>query len=228
VRAHEAAQSAHESLLEVLRSWLADETLRSDAGFRLVAAHVLYELGDLSGALATIQADDGLEARALSAQIYLRIARLDLAVRALKGMQDVDDDDTITQMTTVAVLLRQGAPENLSEALESLQDIVSKFGNTVNVLNTMAVCHIRSRAYVDAFNCLKLARQLALKQGLKVAAETLVNTIVCLQLLGKPPSIVQRITDELRTAHPGHSFIAAQAEAVDKFNQCAANYLADR
>ncbi len=57
----------------------------------------------------------------------------------------------------------------------------------------MATCQIALKNFNGAFGYLRQARELALKNQEKIAAETLINSLVCLQHLHKAPELVVRI-----------------------------------
>lgn len=157
--------------------------------------------------------------------IYLKIDRLDLASKALKAMQDLDDDDTLTQLATVWLSIAIGG-EKVSESIFLLQELLEKFGPSVPVLNALAVCDIHQRNYTNAFQYTKQARELSLKQGVKVSAETLLNSIVCLQHLRRGGEVLQKIAAELRATYPNHEWIRKQEEMDNIFEKQAANFRA--
>jgi coatomer protein complex subunit epsilon len=157
--------------------------------------------------------------------IYLRIDRLDLAAKALKAMQDLDDDDTLTQLSTVWLSIGLGG-EKITESAFLLQELLEKFGPSVPVLNSLAVCDIHQRNYTSAFQYTKQARDLALKHGVKVSPETLLNSIVCLQHLRRGADVIAKIQSELTAAHPDHAWIKRQGEMEKMFDKQAANFRA--
>ena len=128
----------------------------------------------------------------MQVQIYLKLDRMDLASKTMKSMADIDDDDALTLLVQAWVYIAQGG-EKTTEALYQLQELVEKFGSSVNVLNLMAVCQIHQRNYAEAFGYLKQARSTALQAKQKVHPDTLINTVVVLRLLKKDPAIITKI-----------------------------------
>ena len=129
----------------------------------------------------------------MQVQIYLKLDRLDLASKTAKNMADFDDDDALTLLVQAWVFIAQGG-EKITEALYQLQELVEKFGSSVNILNLMAVCQIHQRNYAEAFGHLKAARSTALQLGGKAHPDTLINTVLVLRLLNKDPAIIAKIS----------------------------------
>ena len=155
--------------------------------------------------------------------IYLRLDRVDLASKCLKAMQDLDDDDTLTQLATVWLSMAIGG-EKISESAFLLQELLEKFGPSVPVLNSLAVCEIHQRNYTSAFQYTKRARDLSKEQGVKVSAETLLNSIVCLQHLRRGSDVIEKILGELKATHPNHPALKKQEEMEKVFEKQAANF----
>lgn len=157
--------------------------------------------------------------------IYLRLDRPDLASKSLKAMQDLDDDDTLTQLASAWAGIYAGG-EKLTEAAFLLQELLEKFGPSVVVLNSLAVCDIHQRNYTNAFQYTKQARELSIKSGARVAAETLLNSIVCLQHLRRGQEIVDKIEAELKLNYPNHPWIQKQADMKAMFDKHAVAFKA--
>lgn len=217
-------------VFETLTEWLGDDTLCHDEVLRIVAAHIYMAENDFKSALALVHNGHNFECMALCVQIYLALDRRELADKTLRAMQDLDDNDTLTQLASTWVCTVAGG-ERVTEAYFLLQELVDKFGPSVTVLNALAVCQIALRNYSDAFQHLRQARELALNSGgaggdnKKLVSEvTLVNTLVCLQHLQKSADVVARIRDELAAGYPDSAWLKQQTEVTAMFDRCAANY----
>lgn len=162
---------------------------------------------------------------ALCVQLYLRIDRPDLAGKCLKAMQELDDDDTLTQLASAWVGVYAGG-EKTTEAAFLLQELLEKFGPSVVTLNALAVCEIHQRNYTQAFQYTKQARDVALKAGARVPAETLLNTMVCLHHLRKGAEFLDKIEGELRTAYPRHEWIQRHEQMQALFDKHASAFAA--
>ncbi len=145
----------------------------------------------------------GVFSLALSVQIYLKIDRLDLAGKTVKAMQDLDDDDALTTLATVWLYIAMGG-DKTQEAYHLLEELIEKFQHTTTLLNTMAVCSIAQKNFAAAFASLRQARELAIQNKEKISAETLINSLVCLQQMHKAPELTVRILAYVHIccAHP--------------------------
>jgi coatomer protein complex subunit epsilon len=218
--------SGQEQVIETLQEWLASPDLAKDVTLQLMAAQVYLANGRLKDALTLVVNDaDNLEKLSLCVRIYLQIDRPDLAAKCLKAMQDVDDDDTLTQLSAAWLGIYTGG-EKTTEAAFLLQELLEKFGPSVVVLNSLAVCDIHQRNYAQAFQYTKQARELSIKSGGRVTAETLLNSIVCLQHLRKGAEIIDKIEAELKTNYPRHPWINKQQEMKLMFEKHAAAFAA--
>ena len=203
---------------------MSSPDLSKDVTLQLLASQMFLAAGKLKESLSLVHggdASENLEKLSMQVQIYLRIDRPDLAAKSLKAMQDLDDDDTLTQLTSAWMGLASGAVDKVTEAAFLLQELLEKFGPSVVVLNSLAVAEIHQRNYAQAFAYTKQARELSLKGGAKVSAETLLNSIVCLQHLRKGAEIIDKITAELKAAYPRHKWIKKQAEMEAQFEKQA-------
>lgn len=210
-------------VLATLSEWLSDETIAGDPVFLLGAAHVLYEAGDVPQALRLIHNGDALEHMALKVQCLLRLSRADLAEETVKAMKNLDDDDALTGLAIAALAAAHGGADKLKEAMETLQELVDKFGETVKLLNAQAACHLQLGNYTDAFQLLRQARDLAKSEGAKTHPDTLVNTMTCVRLMQKAAA-VPKIRAELESGHPDHRWLQHQQELSDAFDRAAGTY----
>jgi len=219
-----AAPDNRELVLDTLKEWLSTPELASDVTLQLVAAHIYMLEGMNKEALKLVSNDaENLEKLAVCVAIYLRMDRVDLASKSVKCMHDVDDDDTLTQLCAAWLAIRTGG-DRLNEAAFLLQELIEKFGPSVPVLNALAVCSLHQRQYAQAFQHTKSARELAIKSGQKVSAETLLNSIVALQHLRRGVDIIEKITLELRKNYPDHPWIQQQADMEEKFDKYATTF----
>jgi coatomer protein complex subunit epsilon len=215
-----------ELILDTITEWLADAEMGRDPTLQLVAAQIFYEQGNLkqSLVLACEDSSENLAKLSLQVQIYLKLDRIDLAEKKVKEMQDLDDDDTLTRITTAWVHLAKGG-NGITEANNIFQELLSNFGSTVKLLNGIAACQIRLKNYSGAFQSLKQARDISLASKEKVHADTLINSIVCLQH-HKPGSkdIIEKITSEFQLQHPDHPWLKQMEEMGKSFDRYSENY----
>jgi len=204
-----------EMIIDTIKDWLSSPELQKDPTLRILSSQIYLMHGMTKEALALVANDaENLEKLSMCVLIYLKIDRSDLAQKTLKAMQDLDDDDTLTQLATAWVGLSGNAPAEakVTEAAFLLQELMEKFGPSVPVLNALAVADMHQRNYSNAFQYTKQARDLAIKLGLRPAAETLLNSIVCLQHLRKGTDVIQKIQAELIQNYPNHPWLKKQKE----------------
>jgi coatomer protein complex subunit epsilon len=218
-----ASAETRDMVFDTIGNWLGDASLGADEALRLVCAHIYLEAGKLKEALQLVHDGHSFEAMNVAVQIYLRIDRVDLAAKTVATMQEMDDNDTMTQLATSWLGVVQGG-EKATEAFFLLQELVEKFGATPSVLNGMAAAQMALHKYADAFGHLRQAREIDLAAKRPVAADTLINSMVCLQHLQKSGDIINTIEAELKTSHPNHPFLQRQADVVAEFDRAAANY----
>lgn len=150
----------------------------------------------------------------------LQVNRIDLAQEALKVMQEMNDDATITQLTTAYVSLAKGG-DKLQEAQNIFGELADKFGDTVILLNGLALCQIVAGQYQDAET--SLVNALGKKSN---DPDTLINLITCAQHTRKSKDTVQRYMNQLKSAAPNHAWLKSVTETEAQFDKFASKYKA--
>jgi len=217
-------QMSRDMVMDSINQWLSDEQMSKDITLQLISAQLFVSQGNYKDALKlVVDNNDHLEKLAMQVQIYLKIDRLDLAGKSVKHMQDIDDDDALTQLATAWLGIAQGG-DKVQEALSLLDELQEKFGPSIPVLNSIAVCEIMQKNYTNALSHLKQARDLAISGNSKVCSETLVNSIIALQHVRKPADIIQRVVSELKGVNPDDEWLRKQAEMEALFDKHASSY----
>ena len=164
---------------------------KADAAVLAVAA--LLSTQDLTGALKlanqwatgldSTAARGIIEMRALLADLYLRLNRADLAEKEVAQMKTIDDEATLSILYQGIVALRLAyvKRDKFDEAAQSFQEINSRCGGSVLVLNLLALANIGRGKLADAER--NLLDALAKKSG---DADTIANLVVVASQLGKP------------------------------------------
>jgi len=216
-----------ELALDSFKEFLSMEGISDDITAQILGSQVFFEEEDYKEALKlVVDAGENLEKLAASAQIYLKLNRLSLAQACTKKMSELDDDDTLAQLATSWTQIHSNNEAKINEAVPILQELIQKFGPSVVVLNTLGACQMKLKNFSSAVDYLKQANQLARKNKEAVPADTLINTIICLQYLGlhQHHEIIGRVETELKMAHPENAWSKQEAVMSDLFDQHAANY----
>lgn len=178
--------------ISTLEEWLADEQMNTDDVLRVIGAQMYFNEGNFKQALKLTHNAENFESMTMTVQVYLKIDRLDLAEKVVRSMQEIDDNDTLSQLASSWLYVVQGG-EKVNEAYFFLQELLEKFGPNVNTLNMMACAEIHMKKYTEAFSHLKSARDLCIQKAITVNAETLINSMICLRHLQKGPEIISKI-----------------------------------
>lgn len=222
--AYQQSEDGRELVLEGLEDMVARNMLADPSPVELIASDIFIREKKLKEALKlVVNAGENLEKLAVSVILYLKIDRPDLALKIVKVMQDVDDDDALTQLATAWAYIAQGG-EKVTEASFVLQELLDKYGKSVPVNAALGACQLHMKNHAKALEYLKAARDQAVADQLPVSAETLVNTIVCLQHLRKPADIIQKYMSELQQLYPSNAWLKRYTDAEAAFDKYAATY----
>jgi tetratricopeptide (TPR) repeat protein len=228
-----SSREGKDLVLETLTQWLADAAMSENATLQLVAAEIYCHEENYRAALALVNGDrENLDKMAMAVHILLKWDRADLAQKVVATMMGVEDDDCLTVLAQANVAAATGEESKLNQAAASLEELIERHGPSVVAYNAMAAVNLSSRKFPQAFNYLKNARDTAKRQNMVTPAETLINTIVCLQhmnpgQLGSRLSkvdLISRVQTELETTHPNHPWFTTQRENAEMFTKCAASY----
>ena len=155
----------------------------------------------------------------IQVKTLIRMNRVDLAEQALKHMVDMNDDATITQLTSALVALAKGGHERVEEAEIIFQQLQKKFGNSLTVLNGLALCMIQSGAFENAERTLLNALGLSPNDP-----DTLINMIVCAQHLKKPEEVISKYLTQLQSIAPNHAWVKAYNQLDAEFDELVHTY----
>lgn len=138
-----------------------------------------------------------VELRAVTCDCCLRINRVDLAEKELKFMTTADDESTLTILYNGIVALRQGVtkPERYNDAVSSFTDLSGRCGQSVLVLNLLALARLGQGKAADAERCLLDA--LSKRSG---DPDTIANLAMVSSQLGKSSEISQRYISQAKSS----------------------------
>ncbi|CAB1119803.1 unnamed protein product [Ectocarpus sp. 6 AP-2014] len=209
---------SREIVIETLKMWLTDPGSCNNPTVQLLAAAVFTHEGDLKEAVRSIRNGVTMEQTAMLAQIYLRMDRVDLALKQVQVLQQADDDATLTQLVVAWVHLAQGG-KRYQEAAYIFDELIDKYQASPLLLNSSAVAKMHMGEYQEAETI--LVEAISKSQN---DADTLVNLICVCRHLDKPASFVDRYINQLKTAHPQHPYVQSLANAESAFDRVAATF----
>lgn len=201
--------------LITLKEWLADPATGNNPTLQLIAGSIFMDQGDLEEAAKVLHSGTTLEMVAMQVQVYLRMARVDVAEKSLGLMSRMEDDATLTQLTTAWVNIALGG-EKIQEAFYIFQELADKYNETPVLLNGMAVCQMQLGKFDEAEKYLLKALS---KSSSDVT--TLQNLVVCGQHTRKAPEVLQRYASTLARSAPQCSLIRRRDQMESLFDRAA-------
>lgn len=210
-------EAARESVIDSFKTMLADADA-SSASLQLTAAHVFLQHGMTREALQCVHLGATMEHLALSLQIYLRIDRIDLARQQLDLLKQADEDAVLTQLSSVYVDVANGR-STAPDAVHTLGSLTEQYGPSLVLLNCMAVAQMTAGNFEGAEAVLSEA-----SQEVGDDADTLINTVVCYQHMGKDMASIEPLLVKLRSGHPSHPFVQGLVRVEGAFEREALKY----
>jgi len=148
--------SRREALLKEIESKLTSGVDASNDMFILMAASVFYHEQNFDSALRCLNQSESLEGAAMRVQIYIAMHRVDLARKEVKGMQEKDDDATLTQLSLAWFNLAVGG-DKCQDAYYIFQEMADKTTSTPLLLNGQATCYMQQGKFDEAESLLQEA-----------------------------------------------------------------------
>jgi len=182
---------------------------------RLMNALILVHQNAVDDALKTLSEAVSLEAISLRVQCLLKINRVDLAIKELKKMHEIDEDSTISQMTLAWVNMAAGK-EKLRDAFYIFEEMIDKHGATPALLISQASCQIQQHKYEEAEKLLQDAQQRDNNNP-----EVLIGLVVVGQFLGKSLEVTNRYVNQLKLEYPNHAWTKDYEQKERDFERLA-------
>ncbi|KAI5643875.1 coatomer epsilon subunit domain-containing protein [Phthorimaea operculella] len=180
---------------------VAKGTELSNEVFLIVAATIYYHEENYEAALKILHGAESLELRAFTLQCLLAMNRPDLARKQLKLLQDIADDDTLTQLAQAWLNLAQGGP-GVQDAHYSIMELSERLGMWEEAEQMLTEAQARAPQHPD------------LLLGLAVTAAH----------QGKAPEVSSRYLAQLLDSHPDHPFTKEYNAKSNEFKRLAAMY----
>jgi len=215
-------QSAPESEVRSDAVKKIEDALNSGAGEDnlcvVVAATIFMHEKNYESALRALHgpaaAQQNLEILAMQVQAYLMLDRLDFAKKALKQMQDIDDDSVLTQVAQAWCNIMIGG-EKSKDAYFAFQELADKSKSTPLLLNGQVCAFLAQGMMVEA--------EAALNEAMDIDSnnyDTLVNQVVFNHLNGKDAT---RLVTQLREKDQSN-FVAEYKQKEADFERLCQNY----
>lgn len=206
-------------VLQQLKEWLSQPTAMNNNHLLLIAGTIFCSEQDYTQALKYTHQNTDLELMSLVVHIYLAMNRTDLAKKQCARMAEQDEDATLSKLAAAWTTLSDGNRDKLQDALYEFQELGEKYTMSLLLLNGMAVCNLHLGRLEEAERLLQEALQ---KSATDV--NTLINTAVCMHHLHKPPEVVARYTNQLKSVAPNHPWLTRSSELEASFERCSAQF----
>jgi len=213
-------EAGREAAVEELKVLLSEPGSAESPSVQLTAAHVFLSHGMTKEALKCVHLGATIEHLAMTVQIYLRIDRPDMAREQLNLMRQADEDAVLTQLSGIYVDIGNGA-STASDAVHALRSLSEQYGPSLMLHNCMACAHLASGNLAEAEMVLKEATDM---EGGSSNADTLINTVVCYQHLGKSPAEIEPLLLKLRSDLASHPFVQGLKRVEAAFEREALKY----
>jgi len=212
---------ARENAVKKIEEELSGGGARGEEGDLLyvVAATIYMHEKNYDGALRALNTCESgnLEILAMQIQAYLVLDRVDFAKKALKQMQEIDDDSVLTQLAQAWCNIAMGG-EKTKDAYFAFQELADKSKSTPLLLNGQVCAFLAQGMLVEA--------EAALNEAMDIDSnnyDTLVNQVVFNQLSGKDAS---RHVTQLKAEKQDTNFVAEYKQKEADFERLCQNYKA--
>lgn len=199
-----------------VQSEVADGTAPTDDASCIVAALILNNENNPEDAMRILSKSDCLEARAATVYTLLQMDRVDLAVKELKKMNEIDEDATLTQLALAWVNMAVGK-DKLKDAYYIYQEMMDKYGQSPRLLVAQSAVLILQGKYKDAEALLHDAQ---LRDANN--CDALVNLVAVSQFVGKDYEVIKRTIAQLQDIDSSHPWLADMKAKEALFDELVA------
>ncbi len=127
-------------------------------------------------------------------------------------MQELEDDDAITQIANISLCLFHGGYQKVNDANELIDDLINANNPTIQLINMQSVANMHLKNWTEAWKLCKQSRDLAKQlqsnnKHFQISTATLINSITCLQNLNKGQEVIPKLFDQLNKINPNHKYL---------------------
>lgn len=159
---------------------------------------------NISDAIKCIHTAVNLEQMAMLVQLYIRMNRLDFALKQVAKMKAGDEDSTLTMMAVGWCHLSSQPAPRAQEAGYIFEELADKYGSSAMLLNAQAVAKLHQQQFSEAEILLNSAMEKSPNDP-----DTLANLIVTGQHLGQEEDVTRRYLNQLKKVAPSHQLVSA-------------------
>eukprot|EP01084_Bolivina_argentea_P296002 509744_1 len=224
---------AKSMVTDKLNEYLKEPSFLENNAFCVIASQIFIESRMYREALELVitnkDRDGNLEKLLQETQIYLQIGRPELAQKAVQKMQELEDDDAMTQIANIVLCLYHGGLQKVNEANELIEDLINANSPTIQLINMQCVANMHLKNWSEAWKLCKqskdLTKQLQVNnKNFQISCATLINTITCCRHLNKKQEIVPKLLEQLTKINPTHQYLRDQEEMSVLFDKSAKNF----
>ncbi|XGW06828.1 hypothetical protein V3C99_016837 [Haemonchus contortus] len=199
-----------------IQSEVSDGTAATDDASCIVAATILNNENNPEDAMRILAKSDSLEARSATVFTLLQMDRVDMAVKELKKMNEIDEDATLTQLALAWVNMAVGK-DKLKDAYYIYQEMMDKYGQSPRLLVSQSAVLILQGKYKDAEALLHDAQ---LRDA--NSCDALVNLVAVNQFLGRDYEVIKRAIAQLNDIDPTHPWLVDMKAKEELFDELVA------
>jgi coatomer subunit epsilon len=201
------------------QEWLNDVDASNIATLQLLLSILYSQEGGATGAniseaIKIIHTGATMEQMAMLVQLYIRLDRLEYALKQVAKMKNIDEDGTLSMLAQGWCHLSTLPSTKAQEAGYIFEELGDKYGSSALLLNAQAVAKMHQQQFDEAESLLTDAMQKSPND-----AETLANLIVTGQHLGREVDVTNRYLNQLKKVSPQHPLLASLAVFEQAFDR---------
>lgn len=180
---------------------VSEGTVADDDVSCIIAALILNQENNPDDAMRVLARCNSLEAHSVIVFTLLQMDRVDLALKEMKKMNEIDEDATLTQLTLAWVNIAVGK-DKLKDAYYIFQEMMDKYGQSPSLLVSQSAVLVLQGKYKEAEGLLHDAQLRDVNN-----CDTLANLVAVGQFLGKDYEVMRRFIGQLHDIDASHPWL---------------------